>query len=73
MYSKISHGNNFHIEIMIMVNQQALQQEHVERAPRTADELSQVICYGGKVILVQSFLCYFFHDCLEIKFSSYMP
>lgn len=56
-----------------MVNQQALQQEHVERAPRTADELSQVICYGGKVILVQSLLCYFFHDCLEIKFSSYMP
>jgi hypothetical protein len=27
---------------MVMVHQQALEQEHSERAPRTADELSKV-------------------------------
>jgi hypothetical protein len=31
-----------HIEITIMVHQQALQHDYGERAPRTADELSKV-------------------------------
>lgn len=30
------------IETMIMIHQQALHQEHGERAPRSADELSKV-------------------------------
>lgn len=58
----MSYDNISHIEIMIMVDQQALQQEHVDRAPRTADELSQVIFYGGKLILVQAFSSCLFRD-----------
>jgi len=37
-----------HIEIMTMLHQQALQQEHGERAPRTADELSKVCNYTSR-------------------------